>query len=91
MPVRLKLDHDELIFGVKTQNADIDHLHLGAVTARCSEGIAELVPREPRATPAGAPPTLLLVEAPTLDIWSTNDHYRDGERMKISGCLGRGH
>jgi pimeloyl-ACP methyl ester carboxylesterase len=25
------------------------------------------------------------VEAPTLGIWSSNDHYLDGERMKMSG------
>ena len=30
-------------------------------------------------------PTLPPVEAPTLGIWSTNDYYLDGERMKISG------
>src|SRR4029077_20624137 len=28
-------------------------LHLRSVTARCFEGIAELVPREPHAAPAG--------------------------------------
>jgi len=32
-----------------------------------------------------APRTLPLVEAPTLGIWSSNDHYLDGERMKMSG------
>jgi pimeloyl-ACP methyl ester carboxylesterase len=25
------------------------------------------------------------VEAPTLGIWSSNDQYLDGERMKMSG------
>jgi pimeloyl-ACP methyl ester carboxylesterase len=33
----------------------------------------------------GSPPALPPVEAPTLGIWSTNDHYLDGERMKMSG------
>src|SRR3984885_3530087 len=32
-----------------------------------------------------SPPKLPSVEAPTLGIWSSNDHYLDGERMKISG------
>jgi hypothetical protein len=31
----------------------------------------------------GSPPDLPPVEAPTLGIWSTNDHYLDSERMKI--------
>ena len=30
-------------------------------------------------------PQLPPVEAPTLGIWSSNDHYLDGERMKMSG------
>jgi pimeloyl-ACP methyl ester carboxylesterase len=30
------------------------------------------------------------VEAPTLGIWSTNDHYLDGERMKISDRFVKG-
>ena len=32
-----------------------------------------------------SPPKLPPVEAPTLGIWSSNDHYLDGERMKMSG------
>ena len=39
---------------------------------------------------AGPPPNLPLVEAPTLGIWSTNDHYLDGERMKMSGRFVKG-
>ena len=30
------------------------------------------------------------VEAPTLGIWSSNDHYLDRERMKISGRFVKG-
>jgi pimeloyl-ACP methyl ester carboxylesterase len=41
---------------------------------------ANLAPRLP-----GPPPKLPPVEAPTLGIWSSNDHYLDGERMKMSG------
>jgi pimeloyl-ACP methyl ester carboxylesterase len=41
---------------------------------------ANLAPRLP-----GPPPRLPPVEAPTLGIWSSNDHYLDGERMKMSG------
>jgi pimeloyl-ACP methyl ester carboxylesterase len=36
------------------------------------------------------PPNLRPVEAPTLGIWSTNDHYLDGERMKMSGRFVKG-
>ena len=41
---------------------------------------ANLAPRLPGLTP-NLPP----VQAPTLGIWSTNDHYLHGERMKMSG------
>jgi hypothetical protein len=40
---------------------------------------ANLAPRMPEPSP-----TLPPVEAPTLGVWSTNDYYLDGERMKIS-------
>jgi pimeloyl-ACP methyl ester carboxylesterase len=46
---------------------------------------ANLAPRMP-----GLPPNLRPVEAPTLGIWSTNDHFLDGERMKMSGRLVKG-
>jgi pimeloyl-ACP methyl ester carboxylesterase len=36
------------------------------------------------------PPKLPPLEAPTLGIWSSNDHYLDGERMKMSGQFVRG-
>jgi pimeloyl-ACP methyl ester carboxylesterase len=38
----------------------------------------------------GSPRTLPPVEAPTLAISSTNDHYLDGERMKMSGRFLKG-
>ena len=38
-------------------------------------------PPRMRGTAPGLPP----VRVPTLGIWSTNDHYLDGERMKMSG------
>ena len=34
----------------------------------------------------GPAPELPPVRAPTLGIWSTNDHYLDGERMEKSGA-----
>ena len=40
---------------------------------------ANLAPRLPKSLPK-----LPSLEAPTLCIWSSNDHYLDGERMKIS-------
>ena len=44
-----------------------------------------LAPRTP-----GPPPELPLVEAATLGIWSANDHYLDGEGMKMSGRFVKG-
>ena len=46
---------------------------------------ANLTPRLPE-----SPRKLPLVEAPTLGIWSSNDHYLDGERMKMSGRFVKG-
>src|SRR5258708_3171115 len=46
---------------------------------------ANLAPRLPE-SPRKLPP----VEAPTLGIWSSNDHYLDGERMKMSGRFVKG-
>ncbi|MBV8899681.1 MAG: alpha/beta hydrolase, partial [Verrucomicrobia bacterium] len=52
----------------------------GALTASLNWYCANLAPRLP-----GAPPALPPVEAPTLGIWSTHDHYLDGQRLKASG------
>jgi pimeloyl-ACP methyl ester carboxylesterase len=57
----------------------------GALTASLNWYRANLAPRM-----AGPPPNLRPVEAPTLGIWSTNDHYLDGERMKMSGRFVKG-
>ena len=46
---------------------------------------ANLAPRLPKSLPK-----LPSLEAPTLGIWSSNDHYLDGERMKISGRFVKG-
>jgi pimeloyl-ACP methyl ester carboxylesterase len=46
---------------------------------------ANLAPRPPE-----PPPTLPPVEAPTLGMWSANDHYLEGERMKMSGRVVNG-
>ena len=54
----------------------------GALTAALNWYRANLAPRMP-----GPPPDLPPVTAPTLGIWSTNDHYLDGERMRRSGEL----
>jgi len=51
----------------------------GALTATLNWYRANLAPRMP-----GPPPELPPVQAPTLGIWSTNDHYLDGERMRGS-------
>ncbi len=60
-------------------------LHLRSVPARCSKGIAQLVPREPRAAPAGVASQTAASGGTNSGIWSSNDHYLDGERMKMSG------
>jgi pimeloyl-ACP methyl ester carboxylesterase len=54
----------------------------GALTASLNWYRANLAPRMPG--PMGAVPALPPVAAPTLGIWSTGDHYLDGERMKAS-------
>jgi pimeloyl-ACP methyl ester carboxylesterase len=52
----------------------------GALTASLNWYRANLAPRIPGPSPE-LPPVLI----PTLGIWSTNDHYLDGERMQKSG------
>jgi pimeloyl-ACP methyl ester carboxylesterase len=52
----------------------------GALTASLNWYRANLAPKMP-----GPSPELPLVLVPTLGIWSTNDHYLDGERMQKSG------
>ncbi|HZC39666.1 MAG TPA: alpha/beta hydrolase [Streptosporangiaceae bacterium] len=54
----------------------------GALTASLNWYRANLAPRLP-----GPPPQLPPVTVPTLGIWSTNDHYLDGERMRKSAAF----
>ncbi|MBO0806918.1 MAG: alpha/beta hydrolase [Actinobacteria bacterium] len=54
----------------------------GALTASLNWYRANLAPRLP-----GPPPQLPPVTVPTLGIWSTNDHYLDGERMPMSAAF----
>jgi pimeloyl-ACP methyl ester carboxylesterase len=51
----------------------------GALKASLNWYRANLAPRLPESRP-----NLLPVEAPPLGIWSSQDHYLDGERMKMS-------
>lgn len=51
----------------------------GALAASLNWYRANLAPRPP-----GPPPSLPAVQAPTLAVWSTGDHYLDGERMESS-------
>jgi pimeloyl-ACP methyl ester carboxylesterase len=60
----------------------------GALTASLNWYRANLAPRMPG--PMGATPALPPVAAPTLGIWSTGDHYLDGERMKSSAGFVQG-
>jgi pimeloyl-ACP methyl ester carboxylesterase len=57
----------------------------GALTASLNWYRANLAPRMP-----GPRRELPPVTAPTLGIWSTGDHYLDGERMRESGHLVKG-
>jgi pimeloyl-ACP methyl ester carboxylesterase len=54
----------------------------GALTASLNWYRANLAPRLPRPAPELPP-----VTAPTMGIWSTGDHYLDGERMRNSASL----
>ncbi|HEV2375496.1 MAG TPA: alpha/beta fold hydrolase [Streptosporangiaceae bacterium] len=57
----------------------------GALTASLNWYRANLAPRMPGPSPQFPP-----VTAPTLGIWSTGDHYIDGELMEKSGGRVRG-
>jgi pimeloyl-ACP methyl ester carboxylesterase len=57
----------------------------GALTASLNWYRANVAPRMP-----GPPPALPPVKAPTLGIWSTGDHYLDGQRMRDSGAFVEG-
>ena len=57
----------------------------GALTASLNWYRANVAPRMPGPVPALPP-----VAAPTLGIWSTRDHYLDGERMKASAGFVQG-
>jgi pimeloyl-ACP methyl ester carboxylesterase len=71
-------------------NGDVDRYiadlsRPGALTASLNWYRANLAPRLP-----GSSPELPQIEAPTLGVWSTNDHYLDGERMKMSSRFVKG-
>ena len=54
----------------------------GALTASLNWYRANLAPRPP-----GPLPVLPPVKAPTLAVWSTNDHYLDGKRVEASSAF----
>jgi serine/threonine protein kinase len=91
---RFPQGYGRTIDGILSGNGDIgryiaDLSRSGALTASLNWYRANLAPHmpEPRSglNPYEQSPNLRPVEAPTLGIWSTNDHYLDGERMKMSG------
>jgi pimeloyl-ACP methyl ester carboxylesterase len=57
----------------------------GALTASLNWYRAILAPRPPR-----PPPDLPPVQAPTLAVWSRDDHYLDGARMRASSAYVKG-
>ncbi|MBV8813435.1 MAG: alpha/beta hydrolase [Verrucomicrobia bacterium] len=86
----LRHDNWALLRELTRGNGDIDRYisdlsRPGALTASLNWYRANLAPRLP-----GLVPNLPPVEAPTLGIWSTNDHYVDGERMKKSDRFVKG-
>jgi len=80
----LRRDDWALLREMLRSNGDVDRYvadlsRPGALAASLRWYRANLAPRMP------APfPELPRIKAPTLGIWSTNDHYLDGERMKAS-------
>jgi pimeloyl-ACP methyl ester carboxylesterase len=87
------LQHDDwaLLCELLRGNGDVDRYisdlsRPDALTASLNWYRANLAPRVPESPPTTLPP----VEPPTLGIWSTNDHYLDGERMKMSGRFVKG-
>jgi pimeloyl-ACP methyl ester carboxylesterase len=86
----LERDNWALFRELTRSNGDVDHYisdlsQPGALKASLNWYRANLVPRLP-----GSRPNLPPVEAPTLGIWSSDDHYLDGERMKVSGRFVKG-
>jgi pimeloyl-ACP methyl ester carboxylesterase len=68
-------------------NGDVDRYiadlsRPGALTASLNWYRANLAPRLP-----GPPPQLPPVQAPTLAVWSSNDHYLDGRRVEASSAF----
>jgi len=81
----LQLDDWALFREILRGNRDIDRYisdlsRPDALKASLNWYRANLAPRLPE-----SPPKLPPVEVPTLGIWSSNDRYLDGERMKMSG------
>jgi pimeloyl-ACP methyl ester carboxylesterase len=83
------LQHDEwaLLRDFLRGDGDVDRYiedlsRPGALTASLNWYRANLAPRPP-----GRAPDLPAVQAPTLAIWSTNDHYLDGARLEASASF----
>jgi pimeloyl-ACP methyl ester carboxylesterase len=86
----LKHDNWALFREMLRGNGDVDRYlsdlsRTGALKASLNWYRANLVPRLPE--PRRELPS---VQAPTLGIWSSDDHYLDGERMKMSGRFVKG-
>jgi pimeloyl-ACP methyl ester carboxylesterase len=86
----LQRDNWALFREVLRGNGDVDRYisdlsRPDALKASLNWYRANLAPRLP-----GSAPMLPSVDPPTLGIWSSNDHYLDGERMKMSGRFVKG-
>ena len=83
------LQHDDwaLLRELTRGDGDVDRYvedlsRPGALTASLNWYRSIMAPRPP-----GPPPPFPLVQAPTLGIWSTADHFLDGARMEASAAF----
>ena len=86
----LQRDDWALFREILRSNGDVDRYISDLSRPRCFEGVAQLVSRERRSAPAGAASEAAARGGSNAWHLSSNDHYLDGERMKMSGRFVKG-
>lgn len=86
----LQTDDWALLRELSRSDGDIDRYirdlsRPGALTASLNWYRANVAPKPPRPSPP-----MRKVQAPTLGVWSSGDHYLDGARMEASGSFVEG-